>query len=183
VKNTLATVQSIAAQTLGCTAGDTAARVAFEDRLLALARAHDVLTAHVWAKATLREITDQTMRLFEASGQITAVGPEVILSPSEGLALSMAFHELATNAAKYGALSVPSGRVSIVWILRGGQLQLSWSERAGPTVVPPSRRGFGSRLLERGLARELGGEVRSSYEPSGYRFEMSAEVRPPPATK
>jgi len=175
VKNTLATVQSIAAQTLRSAPSLERARDAFEARLVALAAAHDLLTAESWHGARLTDVVASATSPFETAKrpQISRSGPPVWLNAQRALALSMALHELATNAVKYGALSAPEGRVTIRWTLSPHNvLSLSWVEHGGPPVTPPERAGFGSRLLERSLARELGGEVAFTFAPDGVRCEI-----------
>lgn len=187
VKNTLATVQSIAAQTLRAAPDLASARAAFESRLLALAAAHDLLTIESWRGALLSEVVGSVMAPFESlqRPQITRAGPPIWLRPQQALALSMAIHELATNAVKYGALSSPDGRVAIVWDLdEAEELVLSWTEEGGPPVVAPSRSGFGSRLLQRSLPQELDAEAALTFAPDGVRwrvrFSLEA-VAPAPA--
>jgi PAS domain S-box-containing protein len=184
VKNTLATVQSIAAQTLRSAPTLPAARDSFESRLVALAAAHDLLTAQNWHGARLADVVATAMAPFETvqRPQISRSGPPVWLTAQRALALSLALHELATNAAKYGALSVPQGRVTIRWNVAGDELRLSWIEQGGPPVAPPTRVGFGTRLLQRGLAHELHGEVALTFPPGGVRCEVRCgveEVRAP----
>lgn len=163
VKNTLATVQSMAAQSLkNLGGGAVAGRDAFEARLLALSRAHDILTRESWASADLRGMADQAVHPFlgePGTGRfprVTLDGPDLRLPPEGALALTMILHELCTNAVKHGALSVPGGRAVLAWTLEtspgGRALRMTWRERGGPPVVPPSRTGFGTRLLERGFA-------------------------------
>ena len=182
VKNTLATVQSVALQTLSVHADADMFRDAFEARLISLSRAHDVLTQENWDGADLRDIAEGVLRPYKnaAPNQIVLGGENVRLSPKTALALAMAFHELATNAAKYGALSTSSGRVSVTWQVVPGDdepsLGLTWRERDGPEVAPPTRRGFGSRLMERGLAQELDGEVRLDYDPAGVACWIRAPL-------
>nr|WP_282571770.1 PAS domain S-box protein [Roseomonas acroporae] len=184
VKNTLATVQSVAAQTLRNAESTTQAREDFEQRLMALARAHDVLTRENWEGARLHDVIAQALDPYRHMGvgaeRLQVEGPELVLPPRIALALAMAFHELATNAAKYGALSAAEGQVRIVWTLRreGGQthLRLRWIESGGPPVQPPRRRGFGSRLIERGLARDLGGAVRTEFALEGVRCSIDAPL-------
>ncbi|WP_246693007.1 sensor histidine kinase, partial [Methylobacterium sp. WL64] len=144
VKNTLATVQSMAAQSLK-DLGDTAAagREAFEARLLSLSRAHDVLTRESWLSADLRGIASQALRPFQGpeAGRIALAGPDLRLPPEMALALTMILHEVCTNAVKYGALSVPAGRASLGWTLEacpggGRTLRIAWRERGGPPVAP-----------------------------------------------
>ncbi len=179
VKNTLATVQSIAAQT-DRAGGD---RDAFLERLLALSRAHDVLTRENWEGAELSAIVQGAVQPFEiAAGQRFRIcGPEARLEPQPALALAMALHELATNASKYGALSQAGGRVTIDWTIRpaapDARLELCWRETGGPPVVVPTRKGFGTRLLGRGLAAELDGRVEVDYRPDGLVCIVEARLR------
>ncbi len=188
VKNTLATVQSIAMQSLRGLEGEEAdaARAAFEARLLALARAHDVLTRESWEGAELRTIVADAILPLEAgdgqSARFSVSGPPLRLVPRLALSIAMALHELGTNAVKYGALSKEGGLVRIEWTVEHGQetmLILRWQESGGPPVTPPQRKGFGSRLIERSLARELAGEVELSYEPAGVVCTIKAPVPPP----
>jgi two-component sensor histidine kinase len=156
VKNTLTVVQSIAYQTLG---GRTPESETLLDRLLALAQAHDLLTRESWEGARLGDVvTAATLPFQGESDRIALDGRDasrIWLAPQTALALALGLHELATNAAKYGALSVPGGRVTIDWRVEDGPadrwLTLVWRETGGPPVAAPQRRGFGSRLLERGL--------------------------------
>jgi two-component sensor histidine kinase len=175
VKNTLATVQAIVASTLRRTTNPQSAREVINERIVSLARAHDLLTMRNWTGADLREVVHRAMEPF-AAARIDISGPSVEVSPSHTLALSLGLHELATNAAKYGALSAPEGRVEVRWTSASGQLRLSWRESGGPRVTPPSRRGFGSRLLEDSLARDLGGGTRLEYASEGVRCEFTAVV-------
>jgi len=175
VKNTLATIQSIATQTLRSAASVEQARRDFEDRLLALSRTHDILTRRTWEGATVAEIVAAAAEPY-GPGLWEVEGPHLHLPPQTALSIAMALHELGTNAAKYGALSVPDGRVEVRWAARDGGLVLTWRERGGPPVVPPTRQGFGSRLIERGLARELSGEVRLAFEPAGVTCEITAPL-------
>jgi len=171
VKNMLATVQSIAAQTFrGGTQEE--ARAAFEARLFALSHAHQLLTREHWEGVDLSELALQILEPFKSrSGEadrFSVSGTDIRLKPKLALSLGMAFHELAGNAAKYGALSNSAGRVSLAWQRRPeDRLRLVWRERDGPRVHRPTRRGFGSRLIERGLANDLGGTVRLDYDPRG----------------
>ncbi len=178
VKNTLATVQSLAMQTLRNTERSEDARALFDSRLTALARAHDLLTAQNWEGAWLREAVGRSLAPFRADEQrVVMAGPDVRVTPKQALALSIALHELATNAAKYGALSNEAGRVELAWLVEptpdGDLLRLTWSESGGPPVSPPQRTGFGTRLIEHGLAHELGGEARISYRPGGVVSTIS----------
>ena len=175
VKNSLATAQSIASQTLHGATDLRTARDAIDQRICSLARAHDLLTARNWAGAAMREVVDRVLQPFPAE-KFQVAGDPVDLSPQQALTLSMALHELATNAAKYGALSTPGGRVSLGWHMDAGEFGLCWSERGGPEVKPPERRGFGSRLLEQALVRELGGSTVVRYRPEGLTCEIRAPL-------
>jgi len=175
VKNTLATVQSIASQVLHGTAVHRDAREAIETRLMALSRSHNLLTRERWEAASLADIARQALEPFhgqQGSARFALDGDDVRLPPKEALALGMAFHELATNAAKYGALSNDRGQVRLGWTVEDGRLRLAWREQAGPTVRPPSRKGFGSRLIERGLAHELDGRVQLRFADDGVVCEI-----------
>jgi PAS domain S-box-containing protein len=181
VKNTLATVQSIANQSLRNAATPAQARGDIEGRLIALSRAHDVLTREGWEGANLREIVAHAIEPF---GQRFVVqGPDLRLLPRMALALAMALQELATNAVKYGALSNETGEVEIAWTADDHRhLALTWTERGGPAVAPPNRRGFGSRLIERSLASDLGGTVALRFEPGGVVCTIAAPLPDPSAT-
>lgn len=181
VKNTLATVQALAEQTFHG-AGTQHARETFEARLLALSAAHDVLTRERWQGADMDEIARHAMAAWTDDGvgaRVRIQGPDLRLCPEAALALAMALHELATNASKYGALSNPTGEVSIQWQISNGspaRLQLHWHESGGPPVHPPSGRGFGSRLIEHALARDLGGTVDLSFDEDGVRCAIDAPL-------
>lgn len=182
VKNSLATVQAISAQTLRGGGAPLEVREALTSRLLALARAHDVLTDSRWAGARLEEIAAQAAEPY-GQERFRIEGPTgVMLPPRAAIAMALAFHELATNAAKYGALSNESGEIQLAWRLDAAadppKLRLSWRERGGPPVVPPTRKGFGSRLIQRGLAAEFVGEVRMDFPPSGLVCEMEVALPP-----
>jgi len=172
VKNTLAMVQSLTMQTLRSTANIVEGRDALVARLIALAKAHDVLTRENWEGAGLHDVLMEALAAHLTQAEQRRLwfdGPELKLLPRASLALSMAFHELATNAVKYGALSSDAGRVDIAWVVDEGSesFALDWTESGGPQVKPPQKRGFGSRLIERGLAQDLGGTVRLDFKPNG----------------
>jgi PAS domain S-box-containing protein len=173
VKNTLATVQSIAMQTLRGADNLKSARNALDARIISLAHAHDLLTDRSWSGADISDVVMRAASPF-APDQFHLSGPSVEISPHHALALSLALHELATNAAKYGALTAVEGRIHLAWRVEAGLLHLSWRESGGPAVTPPTRRGFGSRLLEEGLVQDLGGETKLDYAPEGVRCEISA---------
>lgn len=177
VKNNLATVQAIAIQTLRGTETPAEAREAFLRRITALAAAHDILTREQWDGAGVAEIAEGVLRALDGAAQrVKLDGPTVKLSPRAALSLSMAFHELGTNALKYGALSRPEGEVRLAWRLDEASLEVDWRERGGPQVEAPGSRGFGSRLLEQGLATELRGEVRMAFEREGLRCTIRAPL-------
>ncbi|HEX5464136.1 MAG TPA: CheR family methyltransferase, partial [Burkholderiales bacterium] len=181
VKNTLATVQSIAAQSMQGIDVDSRFREMFEARLAALSTVHDLLTRNNWDSVSLRELLIDELDIYwpKKRTRIVIKGPDVSLTAKPAIVLGMAFHELATNAAKYGALSNAAGKVTVTWdVNRGkaspGVLALNWVESGGPPVRRPQRKGFGSRLIGRGLPLELDGRARLEFEPSGlvYTIEM-----------
>ena len=182
VKNTLATVQSIAYQTQRSARSPAAFREAFEARLMALSQTHNLLTEQGWEGADLTEVLQAEFEPYETgSGRfIFEGGPDLRLSPKAAVAVGMAAHELVTNAAKYGALSSARGSVGVTWAVSEGPdpiLTFQWTERDGPSVVVPQHRGFGRRLLEQGLANELSGEVQITYDPDGLRCVMRLPLR------
>ena len=181
VKNTLATVQSIIHQTLRPGMELSTARELLVDRLIVLSATHDVLTREHWQDADLMEIATAALRPYDVGERIHFHGSSVRVAAHVALALSMALHELATNAAKYGALSRATGRVSLSWKLAGDgdSLCLRWRERGGPAVQPPGRRGFGLRLLTQGLAGELGGPAELRFREAGLSCILSAPVLGP----
>jgi two-component sensor histidine kinase len=179
VKNTLSTVQAIAAQSLRSTSDPAQARRSFESRLIALSATHDLLTAANWRGAALRDVLLVELRPYAAE-RYELEGPDVDLSPAQALALCLLFHELATNAAKYGALKGEQGCVTVRWSRRAddARLQLEWRERGGPPVTPPERRGFGSRLIERSLRGALRGSAELEFAPDGLRCRLDLPLKP-----
>lgn len=177
VKNTLATVQAIAIQTLK--GADIPARDTFIARLFALSSQHDLLTLGNWEGASLEGVVLRALRVCDdaARARVHVEGPAVHLDTKRALALGMAFHELASNAARHGALSNPGGRVDVGWQLApdGKSLRLTWRESGGPPIVAPAPKGFGLRLVEQGLAREISGAVTLDFAPQGLvcSWEMS----------
>ncbi|MDP3299112.1 MAG: PAS domain-containing protein [Phenylobacterium sp.] len=180
VKNTLATVQAIAAQTLRTTTSPAAFRESFEARLLALSATHDLLTQSVWQGASLEEVILMELRPHGVE-RYQLEGPPVSLSAPETLTLGLVFHELVTNAAKYGALSSSEGCVRVHWRLRdegaGPSIDLTWSEEGGPKVSQPSRQGFGSRLIERSLQGDIGGEARLDFDENGLKCHLRLRLQ------
>ena len=184
VKNTLATVQSIVWQALRTATDPKVMREAIESRLSALSRSHDLLTSKNWRSAGLVDLLNDALEPFRiAEGRterIVITGENIRFPPKSALALGIAFHELATNAVKYGALSNDVGSILIEWKLEpapeGRRLILHWQEKGGPPVTPPSRKGFGSRVIEQGLTHELKGEVHLDYRPAGLLCTMSIAV-------
>ena len=183
VKNMLTVVQSVARQTQRSAGSVAAYAEAFERRLHALAAAYGLLTQSRWTGSALGELAQAALGSFAPDGQgrLLLDGPQVPLSPSATLSFAMALHELGTNAVKHGALSAPEGAVEVDWRLvaphedgagGAGTLHLEWRERGGPRVAPPTHRGFGSRLLEYGVARELDGTVTLDYREDGLRCVM-----------
>jgi two-component sensor histidine kinase/PAS domain-containing protein len=182
VKNTLAMMQAIAAQTFPRSQHLEEAHANFSSRIKALADASDLLTGERWVGVSLRDTTEKVLRPyhFDAPGRRIIRGPDVVLTPKSAISLSMALHELATNATKYGAWSEGDGAVTIEWHVtrsdKGERLAFEWRESGGPAVAIPSRKGFGSRLVERGLAAELGGQTRLDFRPEGVVFSFEAPL-------
>jgi two-component sensor histidine kinase/PAS domain-containing protein len=177
VKNTLTTVQSFAMQTLRNATSLVDGREALEARLIALSKAHDVLVRENWEAAGLHEIVAEALAGYAAVAgeRLQFNGLDIRVRPKAALALSIALHELATNAVKYGALSNNTGQVEISWTA-DSPFQLRWEEIDGPAVAPPARRGFGSRMIEQGLAYEFGGKVDLRFEVSGVLCIIQAPL-------
>ena len=183
VKNTLASVQSIARQTLR--SGHPPEEIAdiFTGRLITLAGAHDVLTRENWEGAGLKKIVDVALAPFDQA-RVVRDGPDARLDARAALALGMALHELATNASKYGALSNEAGQVRLTWQIDESAaipvLSLEWRETGGPPVVAARRRGFGSRLLTQGVRSELNGSAELEFAPEGVICRITAPLEPTP---
>ncbi|GJD32592.1 hypothetical protein PMNALOAF_3869 [Methylobacterium adhaesivum] len=182
MKNLLAMVQAIASNTLrGATDIDVAKEV-LADRLITLGRAHDLLLGGAAEHAGMELVIRGAVGLQDdGSGRVRYSGPEVEIGGRAALALALMVHELATNAAKYGALLTTEGHVDIAWTLEGDDaartLAISWCESGGVAVVPPSRKGFGTRLIERGLVGAVDGKVSLTYPPDGVRCVVQAPLR------
>jgi two-component sensor histidine kinase len=180
VKNTLAVLQSIATQTFR--SASRGEREKFEGRLGALAEAHNLLSQEKWRGAGLREVISRVLRpyLINTPQRMRMSGPQVPLSPRLAVVLSMIVHEIATNAAKYGALSNDTGTVTVDWDTfednGGRKLRLIWTEAGGPPVSAPVQRGFGSRLIERSARDQLGGEATVDFLPYGVVYTVSCAL-------
>jgi two-component sensor histidine kinase len=184
VKNTLATVQSIIWQALRSDLDRSVVRADIESRLGALSRSHDLLARENWKSAGLRDVIGAALEPFVGAegraSRVHVVGEDVQFPPPSALALGIAFNELATNAVKYGAFKNGTGSISIDWTIvaspEGRRILLRWREKDGPPVTPPARKGFGSRVLDRGLAGELQGKVAMDYQPAGLVFTADFPV-------
>jgi PAS domain S-box-containing protein len=174
VKNTLATVLAVSGQTFRTAESPEAFHQAFEGRLLALSQTHNLLNRSCWTGVSLRDILMQELAPYDSvdGGRFLLDGDGLKLGPVMAVTLGMAFHELATNAAKYGALSVPGGKVRVAWRISLGRLHIEWQEMDGPPVLPPRRRGFGSRMIEEALACDLDGKVQLHFLSQGVRCSM-----------
>jgi two-component sensor histidine kinase/DNA-binding response OmpR family regulator len=179
IKNTLATVSAIASQSLRTATSIEHGQHAIEGRLVALGRAHDLLLQARWANASL----EQTIRgatepyISIGSGRISIEGPEIPITSGAVIALAMTLNELCTNTTKFGALSVPAGRIEIVWNVdeEKQRLNLTWSEKNGPTVHAPSRQSFGTRLIG-SLGQQLKGEVKLAYDATGFVYVLNVPM-------
>jgi two-component sensor histidine kinase len=178
IKNTLATVSAIASQSLRNASSTQHAQQAIEGRLLALGRAHDLLLQARWSSANLRTIVRGAIEAFDNPdvAKFLIDGPDVQMASGAVIAIAMTLNELCTNTTKFGALSVPSGRVAIGWTVDGAmRLQFTWKEQGGPTVRAPTRQSFGTRLIET-LGRQLKGDVKLSYESSGFVYALDVPL-------
>jgi two-component sensor histidine kinase len=188
IKNTLATVSAIASQSLRNVPGAEHAQHAIEGRLLALGRAHDLLLQARWTSADLGKIVRGATEAFDNPDmpKFTIAGPDVRVTSGAVIAIAMTLNELCTNTTKFGALSVPAGRVDIVWTLDPAtqHLHLKWTEKNGPAVQAPDKRSFGTRLVET-LGKQLKGDVHLGYEPSGfvYAFDVPLASLAPTASE
>ena len=172
---------SIANQTLSRAESLDEFSRSFRGRIQALAAAHSLLTAVNWEVAALRVLVEQALQPYASSDRsnLRISGDEVLLRPSAALTFSLVLHELATNAAKYGALQKPGGFVAVDCRVRsngGRELHLHWAESGGPPVRPPVRRGFGLELIERSVAHELGGQAVLEYRIDGVSCEITVPL-------
>jgi PAS domain S-box-containing protein len=185
VKNTLATVQSIGTQTFRKAQVPREIRELFEKRIFALSKAHNQLSSTRWTSADLRSLAGEILDPYhgdeETAGRIVIDGPSVDLAPHAALTIAMALNELATNAAKYGALSAPAGQVTLRWTIEGEDatkiLVMDWRESGGPEVTKPTTNGFGLRFVERGLAQQLKGKVDVDFNPAGLRCRAAIPLQ------
>jgi two-component sensor histidine kinase len=189
VKNTLATVQAMAMLTGRSAPDKDAYKRSLEARIMALSKTHNLLTEAAWETVSLRDVLRTELAPYDdGSGKrIVLDGPVVPLAARVAVPLGMAVHELATNAAKHGSLSVPDGKVLVRWEVgtnaEGSSLHLTWKETGGPAVKTPQRQGFGSRLLQHGIARDLNGETHLDFAVEGLGCRMLVslgEAQQPP---
>lgn len=182
LKNVLAVVQSVAGQTLRQADDLSSANDALSARLTALAQATDVLTAQSWTAANLSDVVERTLAPHGVRDRLRVSGPEIVLHPQVTMAFALALHELATNACKYGALSNESGSVELTWDVSEGPIdgaprfQLRWQESGGPEVRLPSRKGFGTKMIERSLRAYFRGPAELDYRPDGLVFTLDAPL-------
>lgn len=185
VKNSLAMIQAVIAQTLRKAGSLEEAGATLEARIRAMAAANDLLVNERWESASIIALLDRTLAPFGVAdgAQFRLSGPDVRLSPRIAVALALALHELATNASKYGALSRVGGSIRLAWQIGGsrrpGRLSFSWTESGGPPVMPPTRSGFGTKLIQRVLAQETGGEIKITYLPAGVVFTAVVPLAEP----
>jgi two-component sensor histidine kinase/CheY-like chemotaxis protein len=179
IKNTLATVSAIASQSFRTATSVEHGQKAMEGRLLALARAHDLLMQVSWSNASLTHTLSGATEPFDSQGarRFHFNGPDIRITSGAVIALAMTFNELCTNTTKFGALSAASGRVEVSWTTDDEQqrLHLTWTERGGPPVQPPTRRSFGTRMME-SLGQQLNGRVELAYEPAGFRYALDVPL-------
>jgi two-component sensor histidine kinase len=179
IKNTLATVSAIAYQSLRTATSLQHGQQAIEGRLAALGRAHDLLIQVSWANASLLQTVRGATEPYDSrgTGHFSVNGPDLPITSGAVIALAMTFNELCTNTTKFGALSVPDGRVNIGWQVddETKRLRLIWSEKGGPAVATPTRRSFGTRMIG-SLGQQLNGEVHLAYEPSGFIYTLDVPL-------
>src|ERR1700694_868290 len=185
IKNTLATVSAIASQSLRTAIDLEHGQQAIESRLLALGRAHDLLLQARWSSASLAHIVQGATEPYdsEGEGKFSIQGPDLKITSGAVIALAMTLNELCTNTTKFGALSVPAGRIEIIWTIdeKNARLHLTWSENSGPEVHAPTRRSFGTRLIET-LGKQLNGKVEMAYAPNGFIYALDvplSSLKPP----
>jgi two-component sensor histidine kinase/CheY-like chemotaxis protein len=179
IKNTLATVSAIASQSFRAAPSTEHGQKAMEGRLIALGRAHDLLMQVSWANASLNHTLSSATEPYDRQGarRFHLNGPDIRITSGAVIALAMTFNELCTNTIKFGALSVPVGRVEIAWTIDEAKqrLHLVWTEREGPEVEPPKRRSFGTRMME-SLGQQLNGHVQLGYDPTGFVYSLDVPL-------
>ena len=179
IKNTLATVSAIASQSLRTATSMAHAQQAIEGRLIALGRAHDLLMQVSWANASLMNTVRGATEPYDGQGigRFSISGPDLGITSGAVIALAMTFNELCTNTTKFGALSVPTGRIEIAWTVdtETQRLRLTWTEKGGPEVKAPSRRSFGTRMME-SLGQQLNGQVQLSYQSTGFFYLLDVPL-------
>jgi two-component sensor histidine kinase len=179
IKNTLATVSAIAAQSLRTATSIEHGQHAIEGRLVALGRAHDLLLQARWSNADFANTIRGATAPYDNEGaeRFSIAGPDIKITSGAVIALAMTLNELCTNTTKFGALSVPAGSVAIAWTIDEAmqRLQLTWSERNGPPVRAPSRQSFGTRLIG-SLGQQLKGQVRLAYDPTGFVYTLGVPM-------
>ena len=179
IKNTLATVSAITSQSLRTATSIENGQHAIEGRLVALGRAHDLLLQARWSSANLAHIVQGATEPYDAEGEgkFSIQGPDFKITSGAVIALAMTLNELCTNATKFGALSVPTGRIEIVWTIdqNSQRLHLTWTEQGGPVVHAPTRRSFGTRLIET-LGKQLKGAVELAYAPNGFIYALDVPL-------
>ena len=179
IKNTLATVSAIASQSFRTATSIEHGQTAMEGRLAALARAHDLLMQISWSNASLTHTFSDATEPYDSPGtrRFHFNGPDLRITSGAVIALAMTFNELCTNTTKFGALSVPAGRVEIAWTIDGPKqrLHLVWTESGGPAVEPPARQSFGTRMM-RSLGQQLNGQVQLAYEPGGFIYSLDVPL-------
>lgn len=178
VKNLLGVVAAVAHQTARASLTVADFETAFLGRLASMGKAHEILTAATWERAPLHRLVDELLAPYVHGNEnrVAFSGSEILLAPRHFLSLGMILHELLTNAVKYGALSNETGRIALSWALEGPMLELKWIESGVPNVSPPSRRGFGSRMIERTVSHELRGTVASKWRADGLMFSLAFTI-------
>jgi two-component sensor histidine kinase len=179
IKNTLATVSAIASQSLRAATSIAHGQQAIEGRLIALGRAHDLLMQVSWANASLVNIVRRATEPYDGqgAGRFSIDGLDIGITSGAAIALAMTFNELCTNTTKFGALSVPAGRIEIAWTIdeQTQRLRLTWTEIGGPAVAAPTRRSFGTRMM-RSLGQQLNGLVDLAYQPTGFVYTLDVPL-------
>ena len=179
IKNTLATVSAIASQSLRTATSIEHGQQAIEGRLIALGRAHDLLMQVSWASASLAQTVRGATEPYDGQGgrRFSIDGPDIGITSGAVIALAMTFNELCTNTTKFGALSVPAGRIEIVWTIdhETQRLRMTWTEKGGPAVQAPTRRSFGTRMMQ-ALGQQLNGQVQLDYQPTGFVYRLNVPL-------